>query len=376
MDPPGTCRGPGPSRAGPWWWLPERRPASRWRTNFPAWPPCTPTRGRASCTSRRPRRWPGISTESCPCWPHPGVRPAMLDGDTPLDERDWVRDHARWVLTNPDMLHRAVLPRHERWSRVLRRLRYVVVDECHAYRGVFGSHVALVLRRLRRLARRYGVRPRLLAGLGHRGRPGDRRRAPDRLVGDRGDRRRLAAPRTHLRAVGTTVDPGSDRRERRTDAPVGAATSRPGCWPTWSPAAPARWPSSARGRAPSRPPCWPGAGSRIGHPRWSTGSPPTAAVTWPRSAGRWRPTWPPARCSVSPRRTRWSWASTSPGWMPPCWPGIRGPWPRSGNRPAGPGGADRMIRPPWSRSWPGTIRWTRTWCTTRRRCSGRASRRR
>ena len=89
----------------------------------------------------------------------PGVRPAMLDGDTPLDERDWARDHARWVLTNPDMLHRGVLPRHERWGRVLRRLRYVVVDECHAYRGVFGSHVALVLRRLRRLARGYGSDP-------------------------------------------------------------------------------------------------------------------------------------------------------------------------------------------------------------------------
>ena len=89
----------------------------------------------------------------------PGMRPGMLDGDTPLDERDWVRDHARWVLTNPDMLHRSLLPRHEHWSRLLRRLRYVVVDECHAYRGVFGSHVGLVLRRLRRLARRYGSDP-------------------------------------------------------------------------------------------------------------------------------------------------------------------------------------------------------------------------
>nr|WP_246232097.1 DEAD/DEAH box helicase [Nakamurella aerolata] len=89
----------------------------------------------------------------------PGVRPAGYDGDTPIDERDWVREHARFVLTNPDMLHRGVLPQHHRWTRLLRRLRYVVVDECHAYRGVFGSHVALVLRRLRRLARRYGADP-------------------------------------------------------------------------------------------------------------------------------------------------------------------------------------------------------------------------
>ncbi|MDQ2848895.1 MAG: DEAD/DEAH box helicase [Actinomycetota bacterium] len=89
----------------------------------------------------------------------PGIRPALYDGDTPLDERDWVRDHARFVLTNPDMLHRSVLPAHHRWARLLRRLEVVMIDECHAYRGVFGSHVALVIRRLRRLAQRYGSDP-------------------------------------------------------------------------------------------------------------------------------------------------------------------------------------------------------------------------
>lgn len=87
------------------------------------------------------------------------VRPALFDGDTALEERDWVRAHARWVFTNPDMLHRGLLPRHDRWTRFLRSLRYVVVDECHSYRGVFGSHVALVLRRLRRLCLRYGSDP-------------------------------------------------------------------------------------------------------------------------------------------------------------------------------------------------------------------------
>lgn len=89
----------------------------------------------------------------------PGIRPALFDGDTPIDERDWVRGHARWILSNPDMLHRGILPSHARWARVMRRLKYVVVDECHAYRGVFGSHVALVIRRLRRLARMYGSDP-------------------------------------------------------------------------------------------------------------------------------------------------------------------------------------------------------------------------
>ncbi|WP_277068068.1 DEAD/DEAH box helicase [Saccharomonospora viridis] len=88
-----------------------------------------------------------------------GVRPATYDGDTPRGERPWVRDHARWVFTNPDMLHRGVLPAHPRWARFFRGLTYVVVDECHAYRGVFGSHVALLLRRLRRIARHYGAEP-------------------------------------------------------------------------------------------------------------------------------------------------------------------------------------------------------------------------
>ncbi|WP_035304054.1 DEAD/DEAH box helicase [Actinokineospora inagensis] len=89
----------------------------------------------------------------------PGVRAATFDGDTPSVERDWVRAHARWIFTNPDMLHRGILPAHGRWATFLRKLRYVVVDECHAYRGVFGSHVALLMRRLRRVARRYGTDP-------------------------------------------------------------------------------------------------------------------------------------------------------------------------------------------------------------------------
>ncbi|MDT8910931.1 DEAD/DEAH box helicase [Amycolatopsis sp. PS_44_ISF1] len=89
----------------------------------------------------------------------PGVRAASFDGDTPMAERDWVRAHANWVFTNPDMLHRGILSAHGRWARFFRRLSYVVVDECHSYRGVFGSHVALLLRRLRRVAAHYGADP-------------------------------------------------------------------------------------------------------------------------------------------------------------------------------------------------------------------------
>ncbi len=87
------------------------------------------------------------------------VRAATCDGDTPLTERDWAREHASIVLTNPDFLHYSMLGSHQRWDRLFRGLTYVVVDECHAYRGVFGAHVSLVLRRLLRLARRYGADP-------------------------------------------------------------------------------------------------------------------------------------------------------------------------------------------------------------------------
>ncbi|GIH64001.1 DEAD/DEAH box helicase [Microbispora siamensis] len=87
------------------------------------------------------------------------VRAATYDGDTPPEERRWVRQNANYVLTNPDMLHRSILPRHSSWSSFWRRLRLVVVDECHGYRGVFGSHVAQILRRLRRVAARYGSSP-------------------------------------------------------------------------------------------------------------------------------------------------------------------------------------------------------------------------
>ena len=85
-----------------------------------------------------------------------GVRAAVLDGDTPAAERDWARAHAAYLLTTPDMLHHMLLPRHARWNGFFRRLQYVIVDECHGYRGVFGSHVAHVLRRLRRVAAHHG----------------------------------------------------------------------------------------------------------------------------------------------------------------------------------------------------------------------------
>lgn len=89
-------------------------------------------------------------------------RVGTLDGDSPSDERRFAREAATYVLTNPDMLHRSVLPSHGRWAGLLQSLRYIVVDEAHRYRGVFGAHVAQVLRRLRRLCALYGSHPVLI----------------------------------------------------------------------------------------------------------------------------------------------------------------------------------------------------------------------
>jgi DEAD/DEAH box helicase domain-containing protein len=92
----------------------------------------------------------------------PRVRPAIYDGDTEAERRWQIRKWSNLVLSNPDMLHVGVLPHHDRWGDVLSNLAYVVVDEAHVYRGVFGSHVGNVLRRLRRLARVYGADPQFL----------------------------------------------------------------------------------------------------------------------------------------------------------------------------------------------------------------------
>ncbi|MCB9702274.1 MAG: DEAD/DEAH box helicase [Myxococcales bacterium] len=87
----------------------------------------------------------------------------VYDGDTPPDERRAARSRAHAVATNPDMLHRGLLPHHDRWGAFLANLRYVVIDEIHAYRGVFGSHVANVLRRLWRVCGYHGARPQIIA---------------------------------------------------------------------------------------------------------------------------------------------------------------------------------------------------------------------
>jgi DEAD/DEAH box helicase domain-containing protein len=103
----------------------------------------------------------------------PRLRAAIYDGDTEAEHRWQVRRWANVILSNPDMLNVGVLPHHDRWGDVLTNLAYVIVDEAHVYRGVFGSHVANVLRRLRRLARVYGAEPQVLLASATIANPGD-----------------------------------------------------------------------------------------------------------------------------------------------------------------------------------------------------------
>ena len=90
------------------------------------------------------------------------LKPSIYDGDTPQKDRPAIRRNARIVLTNPDMLHTGILPHHTNWSEFFGGLRYIVLDEMHTYRGVFGSHIANVIRRLQRVADFHGANPQFI----------------------------------------------------------------------------------------------------------------------------------------------------------------------------------------------------------------------
>jgi DEAD/DEAH box helicase domain-containing protein len=111
----------------------------------------------------------------------PELRMFTYDGDTPQDARRAVRSRANLVLTNPDMLHSGILPHHTKWLNLFQNLRYVVIDELHAYRGVFGSHLANVLRRLRRICAHYGSSPQFIMASATIANP---RELAERLIGD------------------------------------------------------------------------------------------------------------------------------------------------------------------------------------------------
>ena len=113
------------------------------------------------------------------------------DGDTPSDARKAIRERGHVILSNPDMLHTGILPHHTKWVRLFENLRYIVLDELHTYRGVFGSHLANVLRRLRRVARFYGSDPQFICCSATIANPGElaEQLIEKKVGGDRGKRR-------------------------------------------------------------------------------------------------------------------------------------------------------------------------------------------
>src|SRR5205823_5106402 len=151
----------------------------------------------------------------------PKLRAAIYDGDTEADKRWQIRKWSNAILSNPDMLHVGVLPHHDRWGDVLTNLAYVIVDEAHVYRGVFGSHVANVLRRLRRLARVYGAEPQFLMASATIANPGELARsltgAETTVIGDD------AAPRAE-RTVALWNPPLTDDELGLRASPLGEAS--------------------------------------------------------------------------------------------------------------------------------------------------------
>jgi DEAD/DEAH box helicase domain-containing protein len=104
----------------------------------------------------------GVETNDLSKVNHNQIKPAIYDGDTPTSTRSHIRKSSRIIITNPDMLHTGILPHHTGWDQFFQGLRYVVIDEIHIYRGVFGSHVANVIRRLNRIANFYGANPQFI----------------------------------------------------------------------------------------------------------------------------------------------------------------------------------------------------------------------
>ena len=161
-----------------------------------------------------------------------GLRPAIYDGDTPIERRSHIRRTANVILTNPDMLHVGVLPHHDRWGDALHNLRLVVVDEAHVYRGIFGSHVGNVLRRLRRLALAYDADPAFVLASATIANAGE---LATRLTGldvPRGRRRHGTAGRARGRALepraaGRRPRHARERARRRVPAAGGSRRARP-----------------------------------------------------------------------------------------------------------------------------------------------------
>ena len=170
----------------------------------------------------------------------------------------------------PDMLHRSLLPGHQRWSRFFGLLQYVVIDECHHYRGVFGAHTAQIIRRLRRVCAEYGAHPDLRPRLGDHRRAGTDRQPPDRRRRRGGDRGRLPTGPPPARTLGATVRRRWGRRARCPGASVDDRRGRRSAHRPGHRRTPARLPSSAPAAAPRRSHSTPAGSSRRSTRAWSS----------------------------------------------------------------------------------------------------------
>ena len=259
--------------------------------------------------------------------PEARLRAAIYDGDTPQRERSGIRRRAQVLLTNPDMLHVGILPNHRAWGALLQSLRYVVVDEAHVYRGVFGSHMADVLRRLRRICARYDARPQFILCSATIANPGELAETlvglpfdevtadgspsggrefafwnPPLRDGDDGYRRHSASMEA-ARLFADLVE-----REVRTLTFVRTRRQAELVYRSVRDLLHATAPPLAAKVAPYR----------------GTYLPETAAAS--------RRTWPRAGCWAWPPPTPWSLASTSATWTPPSSPATPEAWPARGSR--------------------------------------------
>ena len=256
----------------------------------------------------------------------PRLRPAIYDGDTETERRWQIRKWANVILTNPDMLHVGVLPHHDRWGDVLQNLRYVVVDEAHVYRGVFGSHVANVLRRLRRAASIYGAEPQFLLASATIANPGE---LVESLLGVEATVIGKDARSARSENVASGTRPSSTRscssaRARSERAPGCSATSWSAACGQSASRSRARRPSSSTASHPS-----------VSAPSWRRASPLTAPATRRRSGATSSGAWSKASCSVSRPPTRSSSESTSGSWTVQSRSASPGQWPACASSGAG-----------------------------------------
>ena len=228
------------------------------------------------------------------------IRAFTYDGDTPQDARRAIRERANVVLTNPDMLHTGILPHHTKWAKAFENLRYVVIDELHYYRGVYGSHLANVLRRLKRICEFYGSSPQFICCSATIANPKELAEALTGLPFELVERNGAPSRREIFRVLQSAGGEPSARHpaqlsERDAAHRAGAARPRP------ADAGVRQQPAGDRNPADVF----------EGRSSGAEASAAIAAAICPRSGARSSASCATARFAPWSRPTRWSWASTS-----------------------------------------------------------------